>query len=319
MAIFENSLFTNDDFLQIENVLYTPREEEMVARTLLRLNTSYASYAEEIGYDYYQREGSAKILAKGGGSKDIPFVNEKGGRVTQRVYDIVTGIRWTIAEQEAIAAKRALGKGPSVQLDTLRVESARRFIMEKENKLTFVGDTEYGIKGLFDSSFYGANLGTSENVATTGTGSTDANKRLWANKTPQNILKDLRSGMETVENDGLFKARSLILSPKAYNQLRQPYSDENVMTVLDWINTNGMYFENIFTSRVMQATNNGDTVDYFMVLDTDPEVVELAIVDDIKLLDPVYDIVRTMEQAVVESYGGVLFRHPAGAYIGKGI
>lgn len=318
MTIFENSLFTNDDFLQIQNVLYTAREEEMIARVLLRMNTSYADYAREIGYDYYQREGSAKILASGGGSKDIPFVNEKGGRVTQKVYDIATGIRWTLAERDAIAAKRALGKGPSVQLDTLRVESARRFIFEKENQLTFVGDSTWGIKGIFDDTFYTDDKGTKENVANTGSGS-GAAKLLWANKTPQNILKDLRTGLEAVEKDGLFKARTLVLSPKATNQLRQPYSDQSPMTVRSWLESEGMYFDNVYTTRVMLAGNNGDTVDYFMILDNDPEVIELAITKDINLLDPVYDIVGTMEQAVMESYGGILFRHPAGVYIGKGI
>ncbi len=56
-----------------------------------------------------------------------------------------------------------------------------------------------------------------------------------------------------------------------------------------------------------------------MMLDNDPEVVELAITQDIMLENPVYDIVGTMEQAVIESFGGVLFRHPSGSYIGKGI
>lgn len=313
MAVFENSLFSQDDFLQIENVLYTPREEEMVARKLLRVNTSYASYAQEIGYDYYERTGSAKILAAGGSAKDVPFVGEKGARVTQKVYDIATGIRWSRSEREALAAKRALGKGPSVQLDTLRVETARRYIFEKENYLTFVGDSTYGIKGIFDSTFYTSGLGTKETVATGVSGYT------WAQKTSAEILVDLRKAVETVENDGLFKARTLVISPKAMNQLRQPFSTAVSDTVLDWINSKGMYFENIMTSRAMLATYNGDTVDYFMVLDTDPEVIELAITQDINLLDPVYDLVGTMEQAVMERYGGIIFRHPAGCYIGKGI
>lgn len=315
MAIFESSLFSADDFLQIQNVLYSPREEEMVARKLFRMNTSYASYAQEIGYDYYERTGSAAILASGGSAKDIPFVGEVGGRVTQKVFDIVTGIRWSKAERDAIAAKRALGKGPAVQLDTMRVETARRFIFEKENKLAFVGDSTYGIKGIFDSSFYGTNLGTKETVATGATSSAVT----WAGKTAKEILTDLRTAVEKVENEGLFKARTLVLSPKAMNQLRRPYSDYTIETLLKWIQSEGMYFENIMTTRSMLATNNGDTVDYFMVLDTDPEVVELAITQDINLLDPVYDIVGTMEQAVLERFGGVIFRHPSGCYIGKGI
>jgi hypothetical protein len=313
MATFESGLFTNDDFLQISNVLYSPKEEEMIARTLFKMNTSYAPYALEIGYDYYQRTGSAKILAKGGSAKDIPFVGEKGGRVTQKVYDIVTGIRYTQAERDAIAAKRALGKGPAIQLDTLRVATARRYILEKENALSFAGDSTYGIKGIFDSTFYGTDKGTKETVAT-GTGG-----YLWSQKTAAEILTDLETAVSTVEADGIFKARTLVLPPAQYNRLRKPFSTSVPMTLLQWLNSEGMFFDNIMTSRIMKATHNGDTVDYFMVIDNDPEIVELAITNDINLGDPVYDIVGTMEMAAMESYGGILLRHPAAIYIGKGI
>jgi len=314
MAKFQDGLFTNDDFLQIENVLYTPREEELIARRVFSLNTSYAPYAEEIGYDFYEKEGSAKILAKGASAKDIPFVGEKGGRVTQKVYDIATGIRWTKAERDAIAAKRALGKGPSIALDTLRVETARRMIFETENTTAFVGNSTYGIKGIFDASFYGAGLGTSQNVAL-GAGAS----RLWSLKTAKEILADLRTGVETVEQDGLFKSRVLLLSPSRFNALRQPYSDESPMTLMQWLQSNGMYFDSIIATRQMSSTINGDSVDYFMIIDNDPEVVQLALVEDIMLLDPVYDIVGTMEQAVNLRTGGIIVRHPAGLYIGKGI
>ena len=319
MATFESSLFTPDDFLQISNTLYTPKENEMIARRLFRINTSYAPYAREIGYDYYERTGSAKILAAGGGAKDIPFVGEKGGRVTQQVYDIVTGIRYTEAERMAMAAKRALGKGPNIGLDTLRVDTARRYISEKENALAFVGDTDYGIKGIFDTTYYGANLGTSEDVAQGATGATAAAKRLWSNKTASEILTDLLTAKQTIEEEGLFVAKTLVLPPDRYNQLLKPFSTSTSLTVLDWLRSSGMYFDNIITSRIMKTSNNGDTVDWFMVIDNDPEVVELAITNDINMGDPVYDIVGTMEMAVKESFGGVIVRHPSGLYIGKGI
>jgi hypothetical protein len=326
MPIFDKNLFTADDFKQIENVLYTPREEEMPARRLLNINRNYDDFAREIGFDYYQREGSARILAGGASAKDVPFVGEKGGRVTNLVYDIATGIRYTEAERKAMLAKQALGKGPGTQIDTLRVSSARRFILERENIATFLGatglssgGTNYSIKGLLDSSFYGTDLGTKENVATGAAGTGDAEKRLWANKTTAEILTDLHTAMSTVEGDGLFKARALVLDPASFNLLRKPYSAYALQTTLAWLQSEGMYFDTIITTRAMRAGNNGDTVNYFMVLDNDPEVVELALTYDITLGNPVYDILNTMEQAVIEGYGGVLFRHPAGCYVGKGI
>ena len=316
MSTFESGLFTTDDFLQIENTLYTPKEEELAHRKIFSLNTSYASYAEEIGYDYYQREGSAKILSKGGSAQDVPFVGEKGGRVTQKAYTVVSGIRYTKAEQEAIMAKRSLGKGPSVQLDTLRAASARRFIFEKEAALAFVGDTDYNILGIFDSSFYGTNLGTSERVAT-GVGGYN-----WSEKTALEILTDLETAMNTIEQRGLFKARTLVVSPSHYNRLRKPFSETgDSRTLLMWLNSEGMYFENIVISRQMLSTYNGDanSYDYFMMLDNDPEVVELALLHDIELGDPVYDIVGTQEQAVTLKTGGIIVRHPSALYIGQDV
>jgi hypothetical protein len=316
---FNSGLITSDDILQIENRLYTQKENELIARRVFAPNTDYASYAGEIGYDFYTREGSAKVYSRGTSAKDIPFVNEKGGRITQTVYDIFTGVRYTQKELQALAAKRALGKGPSVQIDTLRVDIARRYINESHNKLCFVGDSKIGIKGVLDDSFYGTKKGTKENVAEGATGANAAARRLWANKTPKEIIADLNTGLAAVEKDGLFTGKVLIIPPTAMTRLRKPYSDQSPMTTLSWIKSEGMYFQDIIVGKEMQAPYNGDTVDYFMILDNDPEVIQHVITEDINLGTPKDDLVGTWEMAVMLSTAGVIFRHPAGAYIGKGI
>lgn len=315
MAKFETGIFTDDDFLQIENTLYTPKDEELIQRKVFNVNSSWASFAREIGYDYLQRKGSAKILANGGGAKDVPFVGEGGARVTQNVYTVVSGIRYTKAEQAAIAAKRALGKGPAVQLDTVRVANARRFIFEEENRIAFAGDTEYGMTGIFNDSFYTTGLGTKTNVA-----GANANARLWANKTVREILTDLWNAVNTVQADDKYRAKVLLLPPAKYNRLMLPFSDTgDSRTLLQWLNSEGMYFEQILANNICKATNNGDTVDYLMVLDNDPENVELSLINDIFLGDPIYDIVGTMEQAVMLDTAGIIVRRPQSLYIGKGI
>jgi len=318
---FANGLFTPDDFLQIENILYTPIESELQHRTLFSINDSFAPYANEIGYDYYRKQGSAKILAHGGGAKDIPFVGEYGSRATQKVYTIASGIRFTEAERMAMAAKANLGKGPTLNIPATRIATARRYCFETENKLAFAGDADYGIVGVFDDTFYNtsSDLGTKENVAQGATGSTAAEKRLWSNKTAQEILTDLTTAMNAVEADGLFQAKVLALPPTQYNRLRTPFSDYDSRTLLDWLNSNGMYFERIVKAKELKLSNNGDTVDYFMVFDNSPEVVQLAVVRDLQIGDAIYDIIGTSEQAVTLRTGGIIVRHPAAFYVGKGI
>jgi hypothetical protein len=316
---FESGLIQSDDVLQIENVLYKQKENELVARKIFAPNNSYDSFAGEIGYDYYTRQGSAKIFSRGSSAKDIPFVGEKGGRVTQSVYDIYTGVRYTKKEIQAMNAKRSLGKGPTINIETLRVDTARRYINESFNKICLVGDSTISIKGVLDNSFYGVGLGTKENVAQGATGADAAAKRLWANKTPQEIINDLNTGLGVVEKDGLFKGKILVVPPSRMTRLRKPYSDHSPMTTLNWIKSEGMYFDDIIVAKELEATINGDTVAYFMILDNDPEVIEHVITEDLTLGEQVKDIIGTVEMAVSMSTAGVIFRHPAGCYIGKGI
>ncbi len=312
----DDGLFRKEDLLSIESVLYEPKVEELVARSFLSVNTNFDPFAAEIGYDWYDRTGSAKILAAGASAKDIPFVGEKGGRETMKVYTIATGIRYTKQERMASQARARLGKGPSVSLDTIRVSNARRFVAETENRLAFKGDTDHKIKGLLNMSGI-----TAEDVAASGTGSTNADKRLWANKTPKLKLADLLAGKKAVEKGNLFKARVLLIDSDHYNSLLEPYSDSSPMTVLKWLQSEGAYFEKIIVTSQMSKTYNGfsGSVDGFCILDNSPEIIELAVPEDLTLGEPVYDIIGTSEQAVTERAAGCIIRHPSAIYIGKGI
>lgn len=319
LTTFANGLVNQYDLLQIENVLYAPKSEELVAREVFAPNTSYSPTAREVGYDYYQRTGSAKILARGAKGSDVTSVGETGGRITNLVFDIAAGIDYTRSELIAMEDKRSMGKGPAVSLDTLRVDTARRFINETHNQICFPGDAKHGIKGVFDDSFYGPNLGRKEDVADGSASSGD--KKLWANKTPQEIIEDLNTGVNWIEGQkGIFKARVLIIPPSAMQRLRKPYSDMNPMTTFNWIMNEGMYFEQVIVSRVMSAAFNGDgNYDWFMILDNDPEVVQHVITEDIFLGPQEIDKLGNVSMAAMMSTAGVIVRHPGGFYIGKHI
>lgn len=310
----DQGLLRKEDFLAIENVLYKQVLDEMVARQIAHVNSSYATYSREIGYDYYTRTGSAVILAQGASAKDLPFVGEDGGRITQKVFAIATGIRFTLEERLAFQARSSLGKGPVAPMDTLRIETARRYISETENRLFFVGDAKYGIVGLLNHPEV-----IVQDVAQGTTGADAAAKRLWSNKTPKEILKDILTAKTAIEGDGLFKSKILVMPPTARLRLLQPYSDLSPITVQQWLESNGAYFEKIIETRSMLAAYNGFGVDAFCLLDDNREVLELAVIEDLSLRNPVYDILETSEQAVIEKTAGAIIRHPTAIYIGKGI
>lgn len=309
-----DALLTKEDLKYIESVLYEVKERELTARQVLRVNNSFPTYAREIGYDYYSKNGSAKLLAYGAGAKDVPFVGEDGGRITHSVYDIVSGIKFNRSDLESFQARNTLGKGGSIQIDRLRIETARRLIAEKENSLVFVGDSSYGIQGLLNATGI-----TSENVAQGATGADAPAKRLWSNKTPKEILKDLITARTTARQGGLFMPDTLVLPPEQYDLLDQPYSDTSTMTIRQWLTSQGVQFQKVLEAKELDSVYNGLSVDALLVLDSSPMVVELAVTRDLELLPPVYDILQGSEQVAIESTAGAIIRHPSAIYVGKGI
>ncbi|MCE9499650.1 MAG: DUF2184 domain-containing protein, partial [Leptospira sp.] len=295
-----------------EDILYEAKKEELVARNIWNVNTKFSPWAKEIGWDWYDRKGSAKILSNATGVKDIPFVGETGGRETSKVYTIATGIRYDIDELRAFQAKAA-GKGPNVSLDTLRPIVARRFVAELENKLVFVGDSKYGIVGCLNHTG-----NTTEDVDNTGTGS-GAAKLLWANKTSAQIIANIVKAVTTVENDGVFKAKVLGIPPTIKGRLSLPYSDYSPETLMKWLQTEGLFFEKVVVSSVFKSGNNGLNVDCFMVADNTPEIGEIMVTQDLEMYEPQYDLLGNSEMAVVEKTAGLGLRHPKAVYVGKGI
>lgn len=306
--------FRKEDLLSIEKTLYAQKEDELVARKIVRPNFNHPPYASEIGYDWYSREGSAKLLAAGANANDVPFVTEKMGRVTMPVYDLVTGIKYTKSERLAVQARQALGKGAPVQLDMLRVETARRFVGEGEDKLFFVGNANFKVPGILNKSGI-----TSEDVAQGATGADATAKKLWSNKTPTEILKDLMTAKTAIETSGIFSAKILVVSPKAFLQLQQPYSAQNPIPLLQWLQGQGAYFTDVVKSRYMLSANNGLSADAFALLDNSPELIELMIPQELELGEPIFDMLGTSEQLVGERIAGTAIRHPASIYVGKGI
>lgn len=304
-----------EDLLQIESILYKPKEQELAARKIARVNTNFLPYAREIGYDVYSRTGKAKIVAAGAGANDIPFVGEDMTRVTQPAIDIVTGVRYSFDELEAMQAKRSLGKGAVFALDTTRVESARRYVAEQEDKICFVGSTDYGIDGILNVSGT-----TTEDVAQGATGATAAEKRLWANKTALEILTDIHKAKQTIEKDGYFKAKTLVLPPSSKLRMLKPFNELSMLTLMEWFKQNGLFFDSIVETNALEKTHNGfSTVDCFMVLDNDPEVIELAVLKDLTLGNPETDWTGETKMKVMERIAGYIIRYPQAIYIGKGI
>ena len=302
------------DIVFIQKTISKVKREELKHRMLFPIDSEFDPNATEIGFDIYDISGTAIILAHGGNANNIPFVGESKERQTQLVYTIATGIKYTEGEIEGVASQRANGKGGTYNLKSERPATARRFVYEKECLTLFAGNSKYGILGVFNAAYYGTGKGTKENVA-----GVDAAARLWSGKTAPEILADIQKAVTTAMAEGIGgDMKMTIVVPFAqWRLLNSPFSTDSNMTIMDWIKKS----EDVDFAwyNGVKATNNDDTVDYLFCYPKDKKVLANALIRDIKIGKPVYDILEGSEQAVTLKTGGIMIKHPCFLYVGKGI
>lgn len=299
-SVGQDSFLTKNDQLYILSVLLTPAEEELKLRKIARVNRTFPPYAREIGYDVYNRQGKANVVAAGSRPKDIHFVDESIDRVTQPAVDIQEAVRYSKDEIEAMQAKRALGKGPAFALDQTRIETARRLVAEREDYIGFNGEKSLKVPGIFTSAGYKVDAPNFANLTTA-----------------KAMLEELHRGKTFIEKSGHFKGRTLCLTPEDQLRLLKPLNDYATVTLLEWFKQNGLFFDNIITTNALKAENNILGHDLFMILDSTPTVLELAVLKDITLGSPETDWLGETKMLVDERFGGALVYYPEGIYIGK--
>ena len=307
------NILTKDDLIHIEKTLYEPKEEELIARQVVNVKSDYPSFAKEIGYDYYNRQGSAKIFASGGRAKDITFVGEEKARETQKVYTIATGVTYDADELAEMQYRNQVAKGAVYNLDTERIATARKYIAKTENSIFFNGNSQHNIKGILN--FDGVKK---EAVSNVGSGTGDQ-KLLFSNKTPQQILNDFLNAKKFIEKNGFFKARTLLAPQRSLLELERPFSEHALITIKQWLMQNGAYFEKTIACEELSMDRTGLPADAFVVFDNDPEVVQLALIEEVKTIEPVYDLIGNADMGITEKTAGAIIRHPSAFYIGYGI
>ncbi|WP_235596568.1 major capsid family protein [Leptospira santarosai] len=298
-TVGQDSILSRNDQLFIQRTLLTPVEEELKLRKIARVNPSFPSYAREIGYDVYQRQGKANVTAAGARPKDVHFVDESIERITQPAVDIQTAIRYGKDELQAMQAKRALGNGPAFALDQTRIDSARRFVAEREDYIGFNGERSLKVPGILTSAGY-----------------TEEVPNFASLTTAKAMLEELHRGKSFVEKNGHFRGRTLCLTPEDQLRLLKPLNDYATVTLLEWFKQNGLFFDNIITTNALKAENNVLGHDLFMILDNNPTTLELAVLQDITLGPPVTDFLGETMMLVDERFAGAIVYYPEGIYVG---
>lgn len=294
-------MFRPLDLESIDRTLYEPKYEELTARRMLRLKTDVHPGAETYAYNVMTRSGVAKILANN--ADDIPLVDLDMRREFQRIYSIVTGFRYNVQEMRA-------AQMTGQPIDSTKAAVARRAVAEKENRLAWIGDADYNIKGLINA----VGIQTQSVDAGAGAGTPTA----WSGKTGEEIVKDVREVRALITVLPGHDNGNLILSlpPEQYELLENPYNNFNTNTIKQYIRGQN-WFKDIVRAPELRGVGTAGS-DSLLVFDSSTDVVELLLPMDMQRHDPEWKF-PNWKFAVEERCGGCVIRYPMAIARGDGI
>lgn len=262
----QDSMLLEEDLEHIDETLYEPMEEELVARTILSIYDQIPEGAEEYSYDKFTRQGSAKITPTG--ADDVPLVDNVKERVSQKVVSIENGFK---IEKQELRAARDNGQ----DIDTDKAATARRIISEKENDLVFNGRSAIGVEGLVDA----------DDIHTYTAPDGEGGDTEWEEKTGEEIVADIRNARAKINELDNFNADTLVVPGSQYEELEKPYNDYNAQTIMAYIDEQG-WFDEIVASSYLEGENHDVGDDVGLVIDTDSDKIQIGLAIDMQREEP---------------------------------
>ncbi|WP_233275824.1 DUF2184 domain-containing protein [Salibacterium aidingense] len=287
-----------EDLEAVDNTIYEPKREELIARTLVNVKSDVPDGAETYSYDVMTRSGAAKILASG--ADDVALVDADMRRHTVQIYSIAAAFR--VSVQELRQARMA-----NKPIEATKAATARRAIAEKENKLAWIGDETYNILGFTNA----------EGIQTSALDQNEAgDSTQWADKNGKEIVADLRQARSKVNRLPGHTPDTLVVTPDALEELEKEYNQYTGQTVRQYIQNQGWFSTIQSTSDLEGQGDNGE--DSFLVFDSSNEVVQLLVPMDIMRHEQEYKY-PSYKVPVEERCGGVVIRYPMAIVRGDGV
>lgn len=292
---------------QLESVearIYEKKLRELKYRELIPISNRDGAGAQTITYYLYTKVGMAKIIANP--SDDLPRSDVFASRFTQPVHVIGTSFAYSTQD-----LRRAMFA--QVPLEMFKVDAARRSIREKENSITWSGDSVHGITGLFGNT----NITNTQAPLNAG-----ATSRTWALKTADEIIADILSIVTTVRTltNGIHQVNTMLLPITQYNKIAgTPRATQSDTTILAFILKENNVYGLTKVDWLTELAGSGTGVtDQAFAYERDPEVLELRIPMEMVTHPPQMRGLEFVVPVEAEN-GGTVVRYPLACHKFYGI
>jgi hypothetical protein len=297
-----DSIFLERQLQFMESSAYSILRPELKARTIIPVRTDADPAAEKIFYRMRDKVGEAKVIVNYG--DDFPRVNMSQKEYSQPIVTLGDSFEVSVWD-----LRRAQKEGMNLDSDLAVV--ARDVALNLEDKLAAFGDSAYGFEGFVNHSAV---------TATNAALNAGATSREWANKTVEEILKDLNAPVAAIRNatNGVEAPTDYLLDEESYTLIAQKHmSVDNSATVLQFFLGTNPWVKSITPWYHLKSAGASSTR-RLLAYKKDPSKVTLWIPQDFQL-----DPEQRRNQAIIVNgssrFGGVTLRYPKSMYYLDGI
>lgn len=293
------TLFFERELESVKSRTYDVIRAPLKALELIPMSTDAGAGAETITYQQFDMTGIAKIIANY--ADDLPRANVKGKEFTSRVKSIGNSFGYSLQE---VRAAQFAGRPLNARL----AAAAGRAQREKWNRLAFYGDEEHGIQGWL----------TNPNVPSSAVVAGASNNTEWAEKTNDEILKDLNDAVTQIidTTNGAEQPDTIVLPIAQYRKLATTRAaDGTDTTLLQFFEANNPGVSVEWANELAGAFGGEDG---FIVYRRDPEAMTLEMPSPFEML-PVQE--QGLEYVVNchSRFGGVIVYYPLSMAFKTGI
>jgi hypothetical protein len=305
----DESAFFARELEYVKAKSYDKKYADLKARMLLPMSSDAGEWAESSVYVQYDSVGMAKLITSY--ADDIPRSDVKGKQFIHPVVSMASGYGYSIQE---IRASRAKGKN----LEQRKANSAKRAMMELENRLAFLGDSSVGLNGFLNHPNMPEAVIKNDNTSSQKPW-TDANG--VALKSGAQIIRDMHLVCNSVVDNSLGKETpdTLLLPRSRFLYISStPWSTSTeAMTILEVFMKQSLYVKNVEWLNELEIAGAGSTK-RMIAYRKDPDAVTMEVPKDFEQFAPE---VHNLEYKVSchQRYGGVLFYCPLSACFADGL
>jgi len=275
---------------------------DLKAKTAFPVKATARPFDKYLIYRQFDKVGLAKIIANY--ASDFPSVHIKGKEFTSNLRDIGASYGYSIKDLQASQANQ-------LPLVSDEATAARRANDELADKITWFGDAENGLQGLFDNP----NIPTIT-VPADGTGSTTE----WIYKTSTQILRDLNDLVNSIVEltKEIEIPNTLMMPTSQYNLINDKKLDSvSNTTVLQYFKSTNSYVTDVVSVPILKGAGAGAS-DVMVAYNKNPEKMWMEIPLDFTQETP-QQIALRFTVFCHSTCGGLIVPAPLSAAIANGI